>query len=136
MPEASCISREIRVVRPADHSANEAYFSTQIAGNTVTRFGLVDVGGSCLQLAYAQTDAGAYFPLQYHRGGIELAVILSGEGAMITEDHKAYPFEEGDIVIVPAEITYRVVNSGKGELRAWIFFSEETRSYWPDGSPA
>ena len=136
MPEGAYTSQEIRVVRPADRSASEAYFSTEIAGNTVTRFGLVDVGGPCLQVAYAQTDVGAHFPFQYHRGGIELAVILSGEGAMITEDHKAYPFAGGDFVIVPAEITYRVVNKGEGELRAWIFFAEETRSSWPDGSPA
>ena len=136
MPERSCTSQEIRVLRPADRSASEGYFSAEIPGNTVTRFGLVDVGGPCLQLAYAETDAGAQFPLQYHRGGTELAVILSGEGAMITDDHKEYPFEGGDSVIVPAEITYRVVNRGEGELRAWIFFSEGTRSYWPDGSPA
>jgi hypothetical protein len=73
------MSQEIRVLRPADRSVSEAYFSTEIAGNTVLRFGLVDVGGPCLQLAYAQTDTGAPFPLEYHRGGTEPTVILSGE---------------------------------------------------------
>lgn len=80
----------------------------------VTRFGLVEVGGPCLQLAYAETDAGAQFPLQYHRGGTELAVMISGEGTIVTDDQKEYPFEGGDIVIVPADITYRVVNRGEG----------------------
>ena len=129
-------SQEIRVVRPADRSAREAYFNAEIPVNTVTRFGLVDMGGLCLQLAYAETDAGAQFPLQYHRGGTELAVILAGEGAMVTNDQKEYSFEGGDILIVPADITYRVVNRGEGGLLAWLFFAEGTRSYWPDGSPA
>ena len=57
------------------------------------RFGLVDVGGPCLHLAYAETDAGAHFPLQYPRGGTELAVIVSGEDAMRTDDQKNIPLK-------------------------------------------
>ena len=70
-----------------------------------------------------------------------MAVIIAGEGAIEVGEHEdrqqRYEFSCGDILFIPPGMIYRVCNRRTDEkLVAWIFFAEETASYWPDGTPA
>ncbi|HET8853436.1 MAG TPA: cupin domain-containing protein [Ktedonobacteraceae bacterium] len=133
-------AHEIRVISPSERGTNGADVAADIAGNRLTRCGLIDMGGTCLKLALVQTQKGAVFPSQYHEGGNELAVILSGKGTIETEGdeggRRVYPFEGGDLLFIPSGIAYRVVDRGEGELLAWVLFAEGAHSFWRDGSPA
>ena len=133
---------EVRVVRAADRATAGSYFQTPIEGNTVTYCGLIELGAARLKMALAVSDEEAFFPFQYHSGGgMEMAVIIAGEGAIEVGEHEdsrqSYAFRCGDIVFIPPGILYRVCNRRTDEkLVAWIFFAESTASYWPDGTPA
>lgn len=133
---------EVRIVRAADLEKADSYFQSPIEGNTVTPFGLIELGAARLKMALAVTDEGAFFPFQYHAGGgMEMAVIIAGEGIIeVREDEdsrKKYEFCSGDIVFIPPGIIYRVCNRRSDQkLVAWVFFGQETASYWPDGTPA
>jgi len=131
---------QIRVLHPDSGAAIDAFFNTAIAGNRILNFGSVDVGKGKLRLAFAETAEGALFPFQYHDGGNELALILAGQGLMEIDgddqSRQVFPFKSGDLVFVPAGVTYQVRNTGSGTLRAWVIFAEETQCFWPDGSPA
>ncbi len=104
--------------------------------------GLIEFGSARLKMALAETDGGAFFPFQYHvGGGIEMAVIIAGAGAIEVGEHEdgrhSHEFTCGDIVFIPPGIIYRVCNRRTDEkLVAWVFFAESTQSYWPDGTPA
>ena len=127
----------VRVLHPDDLSQGN-FFATEIAGNQVVSFGIVEIGAPCLKIALATTDQGETFPAQYHDGGIEIAVILSGGGAIevLGEQTEVHIFNRGDIVLIPADVVYRVQNRQNERLLAWIFFGESSRSYWSDGRPA
>ncbi len=133
---------EVRVVRAADRATAGSYFQSPIEGNTVTPFGLIELGAARLRMTLVETEAGAFFPFQYHAGGgLEMAVIIAGEGVIeVGEDEERrqrQAFSCGDIVFIPPGIIYRVCNRCTDEkLVAWVFFDEETTSYWPDGTPA
>ena len=132
---------DIRIMRAADRAAQGSYFASEITGNRVANFGFVELGSGRLQVALAETDEGATFPAQYHTGGIEMAVIIAGAGAIEVgenETHRGvYEFTAGDIVLIPPQLVYRVCNRRADEkLLAWVFFAEETQSYWPDGRRA
>ena len=133
---------EVRIVRAADLEKAGSYFQSPIAGNTVTPFGLIDLGAARLKMALVETEAGAFFPFQYHAGGgMEMAVIIAGEGIIEVGEHEdkrqRHAFSCGDIVFIPPGIIYRVCNRRTDEkLVAWVFFAESTTSYWPDGTPA
>lgn len=127
----------VRIMRAADRAARDSYFASEIAGNRVASFGLVELGSGRLQVALAETDGGATFPAQYHTGGGEMAVIIAGAGAIEVgeneTDREVYEFTTGDVVLIPPELVYRVCNRRADEkLLAWVFFGEETLSYWPD----
>ena len=52
-------------------------------------------------------------------------------------DREVYEFTTGDVLLIPPQLVYRVCNRRAGEkLLAWVFFGEETQSYWPDGRRA
>ncbi len=130
----------ICILRAADRAERGSYFAAEITDNRVANFGLVELGSGRLQVALAETDEGATFPAQYHIG-VEMAVIIAGAGAIEVgenETHRGvYEFTAGDIVLIPPQLVYRVYNRRAGEkLLAWVFFAEETRSYWPDGRRA
>jgi mannose-6-phosphate isomerase-like protein (cupin superfamily) len=138
---AGVMPAQVRVIHAADRATQDGFFATEIAGNRVANFGLVELGSARLKMALAETDGGAIFPFQYHLGGVEMAVIISGAGAIeVGEDQGAgrvYEFTSGDVVIVPPDLVYRVCNRRSEEkLLAWVFFAEGTASYWPDGSRA
>ena len=131
----------VRIMRAADRAGQGSYFAAEITGNRVANFGWVELGSGRLQVALAETDEGATFPAQYHTGGVEMAVIVAGAGAIEVgenETHQGvYEFTTGDIVLIPPQLVYRVWNRRAGEkLLAWVFFAEETRSYWHDGRRA
>ncbi len=132
----------VRVVRATDRTTADSLFQSPIEGNTVTHFGLIELGAARLVMALAVTEEGAFFPFQYHQhGGLEMAVIIAGAGAIEVGEsegnRQVYEFGCGDIVFIPPGIIYRVCNRRTDEkLVAWIFFAESTRSYWPDGTPA
>ncbi len=133
---------EVRIVRVADRATAGSYFQAPIEGNTVAHFGLIELGAARLKMVLAETDEGAFFPFQYHAGGgIEMAVIIAGAGAIEVGEHEdkrqSQEFSCGDIVFIPPGIIYRVCNRRTNEkLVAWVFFAESTTSYWPDGTPA
>ncbi len=133
---------EVRVVRAADLKKASSYFQSPIAGNTLTPIGLIELGADRLKMALVETEVGAFFPFQYHKGGgMEMAVIIAGEGAIEVGEHEErrqrQAFSCGDIVFIPPGITYRVCNRRTDEkLVAWVFFAESTASYWPDSTPA
>jgi hypothetical protein len=131
----------VRILRVADRAAWKSYFSSEITGNRVVSAGVVDLGSRRVQLALAETDGDAAFPAQFHRVGVELAVIIAGAGAIeVMEDEVPQQVIEcaaGDVVLIPAQLVYRVCNRHASEpLLAWVFCAEETRFYWPDGSKA
>ncbi len=133
---------EVRIVRAADSPTAGSYFQSPIEGNTVTPFGLIELGAARLKMALVETEAGAFFPFQYQAGGgMEMAVIIAGEGTIEVGEHEdkrqSQEFSCGDIVFIPPGIIYRVCNRRTNEkLVAWVFFAESTTSYWPDGTPA
>jgi len=133
---------EVRIVRAADRTTAGSYFQAPIEGNTVTHCGLIELGAARLKMALVETEAGAFFPFQYHAGGgMEMAVIIAGEGVIEVGEHEdkrqRQEFSCGDIVFIPPGILYRVCNRCTDEkLVAWVFFAENTTSYWPDGTPA
>jgi quercetin dioxygenase-like cupin family protein len=133
---------EVRIVRAADRTTAGSYFQAPIEGNTVTNCGLIELGAARLKMALVETEAGAFFPFQYHAGGgMEMAVIIAGEGTIEVGEHEdsrqSYAFRCGDIIFISPGILYRVCNRRTNEkLVAWVFFDEETTSYWPDGTPA
>ena len=134
-------SSRVRIIRAADRAGQGSFFASEIAGNRVAHFGLVELGSARLKIALAETDAGATFPFQYHRGGVEMAVVISGAGAIEVgeeeSDRRVYEFASGDVVLIPADLVYRVYNRRVDEqLLAWVFFAEQTESYWPDGAKA
>ena len=131
----------VRIIRATDRAARGTYFASEVAGNRVADFGLVALGSGRLQVALAETDGGATFPDQYHTGGGEMAVIIRGAGAIEVgeneTDREVYEFTTGDVVLIPPQLVYRLCNRRAGEkLLAWVFFGEETESYWPDGRRA
>jgi len=131
----------VRIMRAADRAARGSYFASEVAGNRVASFGVVELGSGRLQVALAETDEGATFPAQYHTGDGEMAVIIAGTGAIEVgeneTDREVYEFTTGDVVLIPPQLVYRVRNRRAGEkLLAWVFFGEETQSYWPDGRRA
>src|SRR5262245_2092007 len=136
------LQAEVRVVRPADLKKASSYLPSLIEGNTVAYFGLIELGAARLKMALVETEAGAFFPFQYHAGGgLEMAVIIAGEGSIEVGEHEdkrqSQEFSCGDIVFIPPGIIYRVCNRRIEEkLVAWVFFAESTTSYWPDGTPA
>ena len=131
----------VRIIRATDRAARGTYFASEVAGNRVADFGLVALGSGRLQVALAEIDGGATFPAQYHTGGGEMAVIIAGAGAIEVgeneTDGEVYEFTTGDVVLIPPQLVYRLCNRRAGEkLLAWVFFGEETESYWPDGRRA
>jgi hypothetical protein len=132
----------VRIMRAADRTVQGSYFSAEeIAGNRVANFGWVELGSGRLQVALAETDERETFPAQYHTGGVEMAVIIAGAGAIEVGENETYrgvyEFATGDIVLIPPQLVYRVCNRSASEkLLAWVFFAEETQSYWPDGRRA
>jgi mannose-6-phosphate isomerase-like protein (cupin superfamily) len=131
----------VRILRVADRTAWGSYFASEIAGNRVANVGVVDLGAGRLQVTLAETDGGATFPAQYHCGGLEMAVIISGAGAIEVEEDEAhkqgYAFTAGEVVLIPPQLVYRVRNCRADEpLVAWVFFAEETECSWPDGRKA
>ena len=131
----------VRILRVADRAAWGSFFASEIPGNRVANVGVVDLGSGRLHVALAETDGGATFPAQYHSGGVEMAVIISGAGAIEVEEDEAnrevYAFTAGDVVLIPPQLVYRVWNRRGGEpLLAWVFFAEEKEFYWPDGRRA
>ncbi len=60
---------EVRIVRAADRTTAGSYFQAPIEGNTVTHCGLIELGAARLKMALVETEAGAFFPFQYHAGG-------------------------------------------------------------------
>jgi quercetin dioxygenase-like cupin family protein len=133
---------EVRIVRAADLEKAGNSFQAPIEGNMVTSFGLIELGAARLVMALVETEAGVFFPFQYHAGGgMEMAVIIAGAGAIEVGESEGnkqvHEFGCGDIVFIPPGIIYRVCNRRTDEkLVAWVFFAESTRSYWPDGTPA
>ncbi len=133
---------EVRIVRAADRATSGSYFQAPIEGNTVSHFGLIELGSTRLKMALVETEAGAFFPFQYHAGGgIEMAVIIVGAGAIEVGENEdrwqSYEFTCGDIVLIPPGIIYRVCNHCTDKkVVAWVFFAEGTKSYWPDGTTA
>jgi mannose-6-phosphate isomerase-like protein (cupin superfamily) len=93
-------------------------------------------------MACAETEPGAFFPPQYHQGGgNEMAVCLSGEGAIVVGEEEAYqqsyPFEAGDALFIPPGIVYHVRNRRTDmPLKAVVFFGATSVSYWPNGTMA
>jgi len=135
------VCSQVRIIRAADRATKDGFFATEIAGNRAANFGLVELGSARLKMALAETDEGATFPFQYHVGGMEMAVVIAGAGAIEVGENEAersaYEFSSGDVVLIPSGLVYRVCNRRQGEkLLAWVFFSEETTSYWPDGQRA
>ncbi len=131
----------VRVMRAADCAARGSYFASEIVGNRVANFGVVELGSGRLQVALAETDGGANFPDQYHTGSGEMAVIIAGAGAIEVGENETdrcvYEFTTGDVVLIPPQLVYRVYNRRAGEkLLAWVFFAGETEFYWPDGRRA
>jgi quercetin dioxygenase-like cupin family protein len=139
--QAGAADTQVGVLRAADRATQDGFFATAIAGNRVATFGVVELGSGWLKMALAETDAGATFPFQYHTGGMELAVAVAGAGAIEVGEDEAersvYEFSSGDVVLIPPGIVYRVCNRSTDQpLVAWIFFAEETTSYWPGGERA
>ncbi len=132
----------VRIVRAADRTTAASYFQAPIEGNTVTTCGLIELGSARLNMALAETEAGAFFPFQYHAGGgMEMAVIIAGEGVIEVGEHQnsrqSYAFSCGDIVFIPPGMVYRVcISCTEEKVVDWVFFAESTTSYWPDGTPA
>ena len=131
----------VQVLRVADRAAWGGFFSSEIPGNRVANAGVIDLGAAQLHLLLAETDGDATFPAQYHTSSVELAVIIKGAGAIeILENEiiqEVYECETGDVVLIPEQIVYRVRNRHASEpLLAWVFCSEETEFYWPDGNKA
>ncbi len=133
---------EVRIVRAADRTTAGSSFQAPIEGNTVAHFGLIELGAARLRMALVETEAGAFFPFQYHgHGGMEMAVIIAGEGTIEVGEHEERRQRQevscGDIIFIPPGIIYRVCNRRTDEkVVAWVFFAESTTSYWPDGTPA
>jgi oxalate decarboxylase/phosphoglucose isomerase-like protein (cupin superfamily) len=132
---------QVRVLHAAERSGQQSFFAAKIAGNHVVHFGNIDLGSSLLHMALAETEPGGIFPFQYHRGGMEMALILSGRGVIQVGENEGdrltYACAQGDIVLIPPALVYRVCNLSPDEpLLAWVFFAEGTRSYWPNGTPA
>jgi mannose-6-phosphate isomerase-like protein (cupin superfamily) len=132
---------DICMIRPEMSIALPDLFATAIAGNRVAHVGRIELGSPRLTIALAETREGAVFPFQYHTGGMEMAVIISGSGVIEVGGElnvkACYEFTSGDIVLVPPDLLYRVVNRKSDEkLLAWVVFPEGTQSYWPDGRRA
>lgn len=143
MPQASeTATKSVVHVIHAQPATQESSFPEAIEGNTVTNLGTVQIGMSSFRMACAETEAGAFFPPQYHQGGgNEMAVCISGEGAIVVGEEEAcwqsYPFGAGDVLFIPPGIVYHVRNrSTDTPLIAWLLFGEKSVSYWPDGRMA
>lgn len=68
-------------------------------------------------------------------------MIIRGAGVIEVGENETnrevYEFTTGDVVLIPPQLVYRVCNRRAGEkLLAWVFFAEETQSYWFDGRRA
>jgi mannose-6-phosphate isomerase-like protein (cupin superfamily) len=131
----------VRVLHVADRATWGSFFSSEIAGNRVANVGVIDLGSARLQVILAETDGGAIFPAQFHTGSPELAVIITGTGAIeVLEDEVIQEITlcaAGDVVLIPPQLVYRVCNHRASEpLLAWVFCAEDTQFYWPDGSRA
>jgi mannose-6-phosphate isomerase-like protein (cupin superfamily) len=131
----------IRVLHVADRAAWDSFFSSEIAGNRVASVDVIDLGSARLQMILAETDGGANFPAQFHTASLELAVIVTGTGAIeVLEDgiiQEIALFAAGDVLLIPPQLVYRVRNHRASEpLLAWVFCAEDTQFYWPDGSRA
>lgn len=132
---------QVRIIRAAGFAERDGFFATEIAGNRVANFGLVELGSGRLKMALAETDEGATFPFQYHVGGMELAVVIAGAGTIEVGESEAersvYEFSSGDVVLIPPGLVYRVCNRRPDQkLLAWVLFAEETTSFWPGGERA
>ncbi len=57
------------IVRAADRATVSSYFQSPIEGNTVSHFGLIELGATRLKMALVETEAGAFFSFQYHEHG-------------------------------------------------------------------
>lgn len=144
----------VQILRPTG-TGGEAYFGEEIAGNRVMSLGSVANVATARAgwlVALAETDTGATFPWQYHQleggenGIVEIAVILAGQGRIVVgksagqgivpEAVQSYPFREGEVVLIPANLVYEVHNCGSEPLRACIFFCAGATSYWSDGRKA
>ena len=128
----------MRVLR-ADVLPAGSLFATPVLGSWVTPFGVIDLGSPRLKVALATTEADAVFPAQYHTGGWEIVVILSGAGAIEVpgEPTESTAFERGEVVLIPPGLVYQVCNRRREEpLIAWLFFEEEAQVFWPDGRRA
>jgi mannose-6-phosphate isomerase-like protein (cupin superfamily) len=135
------VDARVRILRVADRAAWGSYFATEMAGNRVANVGVIDLACGRLQVALAEADGGASFPAQYQSGGVEMAVIIAGAGAIEVEEdetnREVSAFTAGDVVLIPPQLVYRVRNRRVGEpLLAWVFFAEGTKCYWPDGRRA
>ena len=131
----------MRIIRAAERTAQASFFASAIDGNRVASFGSVELGSPQVKMALAETDEGASFPFQYHRGGMEMAVVVAGSGAIEVGEEEStrevYEFTRGDVVLIPPDLVYRVCNRRADEkLLAWVFFAEQTESYWPGGAKA
>src|SRR5438552_12840002 len=105
------VDARVRILRVADRAAWGNFFATEMAGNRVANVGIVDLGCGRLQVAWAETDGGASFPAQYHSGGgVEMAVIISGAGAIEVEedetDREVYAFTARDVVRIAPPLVY------------------------------
>ena len=89
-----------------------SYFASEIAGNRLANFGIGERGSRRLRVALSETDGGAAFPAQYHTGGVGMAVIIAGAGAIEIgkneKDMDVYEFTTGDVVLITPELVYGV----------------------------
>ena len=139
--QAKPAEARVQVLRSSDRAGWGRFFSSEIAGNRVAKASIVNLGTEQLHMLLAETDGGATFPAQYHTGGVELAVIIAGVGAIeVVADEviqEVFECEAGNVVLIPAQLVYRVRNRHASEpLVAWVLCGEDTQFYWPDGSKA
>jgi mannose-6-phosphate isomerase-like protein (cupin superfamily) len=59
---------------------------------------------------------------EMHTAADELYFVVDGE-AEIKLDGKTYPFEENDLMIVPAGTRHDITNTGKGDLKLFAMFT-------------
>jgi mannose-6-phosphate isomerase-like protein (cupin superfamily) len=78
--------------------------------------------GSEMQVVLMNIDMGDDIGMEVHADSDQVLIQVSGEGRLILGDSEM-PFEENDVVIVPAGTQHNLINSGDEPLQIITIYS-------------
>jgi mannose-6-phosphate isomerase-like protein (cupin superfamily) len=74
-----------------------------------------EMGSDKLTFNYFEHEPGATFTPHVHENSVDLIIILSGSGQIVSNDDTV-KFESGDILYVPAGVYHGTTNTGEEPL--------------------